>query len=231
VRPGWVFALALLGTLTHPALDWLNDYGMRWLMPMSGRWSYGDALFIVDPWLILILLVGIVLARRRARAVPPDPRPGRPARRALLVATAYVLVALGLETIGRWVVRRDLLGGPFAAGRPRYMVGPRPVNPLDRNVVIDAGDHYLLTTLRLRPSGSATDSIAELPKQLADTAARQALATPAGREFARWSRFPFAVVSRTAAGTVVGLDDARYSDGTRPSFARVTVRIPALVAR
>jgi inner membrane protein len=41
--------------LTHPALDWLNNYGMRWLMPFDGRWFYGDALFIVDPWVWLVL--------------------------------------------------------------------------------------------------------------------------------------------------------------------------------
>src|ERR687893_548378 len=41
VRPGWVLVLALLATLTHPALDWLNSYGMRWLMPMSGGGFYG----------------------------------------------------------------------------------------------------------------------------------------------------------------------------------------------
>jgi len=37
------------GGAHHPTLDWLNTYGMRWLMPFSGRWFYGDAVFIVDP--------------------------------------------------------------------------------------------------------------------------------------------------------------------------------------
>jgi inner membrane protein len=41
--------------LTHPTLDWLNNYGLRWLMPFDGRWFYGDAVFIIDPWLWLVL--------------------------------------------------------------------------------------------------------------------------------------------------------------------------------
>jgi inner membrane protein len=45
--------LSLLAVATHPALDWLNTYGMRWLMPLDGRWFYGDAVFIVDPWIWL----------------------------------------------------------------------------------------------------------------------------------------------------------------------------------
>ena len=45
--------LAYLGVASHPALDWLNTYGIRLLMPFSERWFYGDTLFIIDPWLWL----------------------------------------------------------------------------------------------------------------------------------------------------------------------------------
>lgn len=65
-RAGPVAALALVGVLTHPCLDWLNTYGMRWLMPFDGRWSYGDAVFIVDPWLWLLLGGPLFLAHSRS---------------------------------------------------------------------------------------------------------------------------------------------------------------------
>src|ERR687895_2677053 len=48
VVPRQVLLLSAISILTHPALDWTNEYGMRWLMPFSGRWFYGDTLFIVD---------------------------------------------------------------------------------------------------------------------------------------------------------------------------------------
>jgi inner membrane protein len=54
-RAGPLLALTALAVLTHPALDWLNDYGLRWLMPFSGEWFYGDALFVIDPWVWLML--------------------------------------------------------------------------------------------------------------------------------------------------------------------------------
>lgn len=54
VHPSRLAGLAYLGFLTHPTLDWLNTYGMRWLMPFDGTWFYGDALYIVDPWMWLI---------------------------------------------------------------------------------------------------------------------------------------------------------------------------------
>lgn len=50
-----LLAMAAIGVISHPLLDWLNNYGMRWLMPFDGRWSYGDALFIIDPWVWLVL--------------------------------------------------------------------------------------------------------------------------------------------------------------------------------
>ncbi|MGH9367718.1 MAG: metal-dependent hydrolase, partial [Thermoanaerobaculia bacterium] len=46
-RFGALLLLAFVSVLSHPLLDFLNTYGMRFLMPFSGRWFYGDALFIV----------------------------------------------------------------------------------------------------------------------------------------------------------------------------------------
>lgn len=50
-----LLTLACLGVWSHPILDWLNTYGVRLLMPFSGRWFYGDTLFIIDPFLWLLL--------------------------------------------------------------------------------------------------------------------------------------------------------------------------------
>ncbi|HEX7238456.1 MAG TPA: metal-dependent hydrolase [Gammaproteobacteria bacterium] len=54
-RAGPLLALTAIAVLSHPTLDWLNNYGLRWLMPFSGRWFYGDALFVIDPWVWLVL--------------------------------------------------------------------------------------------------------------------------------------------------------------------------------
>jgi inner membrane protein len=62
-----LLALAALGAVTHPALDWLNTYGMRWWLPFDGSWSYGDSVFIIDPWLWLVLGGTVFLARSSTR--------------------------------------------------------------------------------------------------------------------------------------------------------------------
>ena len=67
-RPGPLLALSTLAVVSHPLLDWLNTYGVRFLMPFDGTWFYGDALFVVDPWVWLMLGTSVVLARSTSPA-------------------------------------------------------------------------------------------------------------------------------------------------------------------
>jgi inner membrane protein len=64
-RGGVLLALACISVWSHPLLDWLNTYGIRLLMPFDGTWFYGDALFIVDPFLWLALGTAVMLAHSR----------------------------------------------------------------------------------------------------------------------------------------------------------------------
>jgi inner membrane protein len=66
-RAGPLVAVAALGVVSHPAMDWLNNYGVRWLMPFDGRWFYGDAVFIIDPWLWLVLGAAALLTYSQSR--------------------------------------------------------------------------------------------------------------------------------------------------------------------
>ena len=44
-----------IATASHPLMDWTNNYGVRPLLPWSGRWFYGDLVFIVDPFILLVV--------------------------------------------------------------------------------------------------------------------------------------------------------------------------------
>jgi inner membrane protein len=46
---------SLLVSATHPLLDWTNSYGIRFWLPWNQQWSYGDLVFIADPFIWLIL--------------------------------------------------------------------------------------------------------------------------------------------------------------------------------
>jgi inner membrane protein len=46
---------SIVATATHPLMDWTNNYGVRPLLPWNPRWFYGDFVFIVDPFIWLVL--------------------------------------------------------------------------------------------------------------------------------------------------------------------------------
>lgn len=52
--PGLLLA-STVASATHPLMDWTNNYGVRPLLPWNGQWFYGDLVYILDPWLWLIL--------------------------------------------------------------------------------------------------------------------------------------------------------------------------------
>jgi inner membrane protein len=61
---------SLLLIISHPLLDWTNNYGWRPLLPWDGRWIYGDLLFVLDPWVWMILggACFLLTAQTRRRA-------------------------------------------------------------------------------------------------------------------------------------------------------------------
>jgi inner membrane protein len=60
LRPVRIFFLAYLGGLGHTFMDFTNVYGVRPLIPFNMRWFYGDLVFVVDPWIWLILGSAVV---------------------------------------------------------------------------------------------------------------------------------------------------------------------------
>lgn len=61
---------SLLGVGSHLALDALNSYGVRPFLPFDPGWIYGDAVFIVEPWLWLAFGAAAVSGARRS--LPSD---------------------------------------------------------------------------------------------------------------------------------------------------------------
>lgn len=93
-RPRAVLVLAFLGVWSHPFLDWLNTYGVRWLMPFDGSWFYGDTLFIIEPWFWLLMAAGVVMARAST---------WRSITGWVLLAALSTALVLATEIVSAWV--------------------------------------------------------------------------------------------------------------------------------
>jgi inner membrane protein len=230
VVPGQLLLLSVVSVLTHPVLDWMNTYGMRWLMPLSGRWWYGDSLFIVDPWILLALSLGIWLSRRRARLEghggvgrARQASWGRSARLALAAVALYIGGMMTLTSVGRARVTDALRRGNVRF--TQVMIAPVPLNPVARRVVIEVGGQYQAGDLRWTDPAVVLAPGA-IAKNGDDAAAAAANATPAGREFLSWARLPFWVADSTSDSVIVHIGDARYTSTGRESWASVRIALP-----
>jgi inner membrane protein len=68
-RLKWLLVCSLLLSTSHPLLDWTNSYGVRPFLPWDGRWIYGDLLFVIDPWVWLVLGGACFLLAKTRRGV------------------------------------------------------------------------------------------------------------------------------------------------------------------
>jgi inner membrane protein len=215
----WLIALSAIGVWSHPLLDLLNTYGVRLLMPFSNRWFYGDALFIIDLWLWLALLTGILLSRRRTLRLTANPE--RPAQAAIALVGVYIVCMAISSTVGRGIVDRQA----SRERADRVMVSPIPVTPFRRMVVRDLGDRYETGELTL---GGATEyrPTGETPTGRGSDLATAAARTPDGAAFLSWSRFPRFAAEPASDGLLVRISDMRYADVRGRGWASVVVRIP-----
>jgi inner membrane protein len=210
---GWLLALSAIGMVTHPVLDWMNTYGMRWLMPLDPTWFFGDALFIVDPWIWLALGAGVWVSRRRTSL--------RPSRIALLAVGVYIAAMMGLGTYAGGAVRTALTTQGLTPDT--VVVEPLPANPFQRRVIYHWDGAYHLATFSIL-KGALSAPWFTIPLNAGDPAVERANRTPQGREYHSWTRLPYYVIETTRDTTWVTIADARYTLDGRSSWA--TTRIP-----
>lgn len=211
VVPSQILLLSYLGVLLHVFMDFTNSYGVRLLMPFSEAWFYGDALYIVDPWLYLMLGLGWWLGKRNTRA----------AQVAIALAAIYVAAMLTSNILAR----REVAIGLARAGRPpdtRFMVTPVVANPLRREVVIDVGDRYEKGNLWFDPVPHFRPAGFGMEKGLDTPAVQPVLQLPLARAFLRWSRFPFVQVD--ASGRDVWINDYRYANAATYGWSAVKLQ-------
>lgn len=215
MRFGWLFGLSLLACLTHPALDWLNVYGVRLLEPFSHRWFYGDTLFIIDVWLWLGMGFATWFSLRQ------ETRGGewkRPAQIAVVASLAYIAINGSIS----WYAQRFM--GTMREPYPREVITSPPLIAFwRRERIAHLADGRWVST---NWDGHAVGQGYHARRQpLCRTQGLEALrATNADLDaFLFWSRAPFA--ERAPDGSVA-VRDARYLDPRAGD--RFSVRLPGV---
>jgi inner membrane protein len=217
IRLGGVLICCFVATLSHPLLDFITSYGTRLLEPFSHRWFYGDAIFIVDPWIWLMLILGLEMSWRAERLGKNWTRPAMWGFAAVLgyVALNFAISARAVA-VTRPLVERVAAPRMIEAGEvplvfwKRRMIwrgdgvgGTGTYNPLDG-----------LNAARLDPR---IVSLNMDDPRLASAARRD----PHVRAFLFWSRMPMVYEE----GDQAYLTDQRFFEADRPSSSNFLIRL------
>ena len=217
----WLLVLSAIGVTTHPFLDWLNTYGMRWLMPLDPRWWYADTLFIVDPWIWLALGAGVWWSRRlRDRGAPASTGP---ARWSLGLVAAYIAAMGFLATSSRAHARDALASRGIDADT--VVVEPVPVNPVKRRVIHHWNGAYHLSTYDVMRR-TLSEPWFSIQLNAEHPAAVRARETSQGREYHSWTRLPYYLIEEAGDTTWVTIADARYTLDGKSSWAIMRIPVP-----
>ncbi|WP_128892781.1 metal-dependent hydrolase [Erythrobacter sp. HKB08] len=199
----WLYLLAFIGCLTHPALDWLNVYGIRLLEPFSSQWFYGDTLFIIDVWLWGLLIVATWLSMRREKR-------GGNWRRTAQVA----LSVAGIYIFANGVITGAAERGYQGEARDEIIASPKPLVFWEREMISyrkDPGGW----TYPIRSDWSVIGGYSDDRTSLGGPAPQAACnSLPVGSQseedaFRLWSRVPFL---ETCEDGALLLRDGRFYD-------------------
>lgn len=212
IHKGWLLALAYLGCLSHPMLDWMNNYGVRLLEPFSSTWFYGDTLFIIDLWIWLVL--GGLLWRSLKQEKRGDARWRRTALGGFLAVCAYIL---GNALITHHA-EREAKSQLAAAGHADTLTvaSPPPIAFWRRDIFWRDGLAYGSGTYELGRglilNAAVTSTHMDDPRL-----ARWLAGNADARAFLFWARMPL-IEQDSPNGAMVLRDQRYHDDGAKTRF-------------
>ncbi len=235
VTPGfWAFYLAsVLGIGSHIFFDLVTSYGTMVLRPFSDRRFSLDLWFILDPYVWLIL--GVPWFIRRVSGCGPRKR-GWEYRVGAMLLVGYLLLAAGVQV----TALRRLEAWATEQGIPAVTIGAIPVafSPLHRKGIIMAPDRVYEIPVRVASADVGPSVVHPSPFRSGDPFIMRAWATPEGKRYRGFARFPLATRQEAGKRQRVILSDLRFQgrweelDAVGRAVARILLwRWPDLMDR
>jgi inner membrane protein len=205
------YAIALIAMASHPALDFLNSYGVRPFLPWSNRWYYGDIVFIIDPYLDLILLIGILagswLSKRKRTATWLS----------LLAAALYIGARVELHTMAA----SNVVDRPAQIPQVTKSAVLPEMNPALWLAIIETQEkttQFPIPAFGNRVDGD--DRFVQLTNDPFDEVVIEAATARSAAALLRFARFPVARVERLGSEyRITFLDFRFYRDTTKTALA------------
>jgi inner membrane protein len=225
-RWGLLFAYACLAGLSHILLDFTNNYGVRPFWPFSERWISWDIVFIVEPVMLALLMLGLILPslfsliNEEIGARNKGPRATPKGRLAATLALLAVFAYWGLRDYEHRRAVAALQSRTYqGADAIRASAYPYWVNPFRWYGVVETPNFFATTNVdSLAPEvdPEAQMQIRYKPEETHVTLA--AKRTYLGRVYLSWAQYPVTETEQlendpannTRAAYAVRFRDLRY---------------------
>ncbi len=193
-RWGVLYGFAVIALLSHLLLDWTNNYGLRPFFPFNPRWYAGSFVFIFEPVMFALLLIGLVApALFGLVGGEVGARKERFSGRGWAIfALLSIALLWGWRGWERVTAERLALGGDYGAVEiVRSTVSPYPVTPFTWHAVVETADFYQMATIDTWNGTVATSGQEDVFHKPASTLATLAAKRSwLGRVYLDWSQFP-----------------------------------------
>ena len=208
-------AVSALGAAAHLALDLTNSYGVKLLWPFREKWYAWDLVNPIDPWIIILLLLGLLLPglfRLISEEIGAKPKRRAPERGAIVA-----LILLVLYIGARWALHDralEVLHSRVYHGATPLVVGafPSGTTPLTWYGVVETDNALEEIEVPLGPSGRFDPDLGRTDfKPEPSPALEAARKSQVGQDFLQFARFPKASVEKTDDGYRIELRDLRFA--------------------
>ena len=212
----WLLIICWISTACHVLMDYTNQYGIRPFLPFSGRWLALDIVPIVDPYLLILLFLGLgipgVLQLASEEVGAKKHASGGAIRAGAIVSLCGILAVWGLRELAHHRATSMLAEHDYGQESPsRVGAFPSPVNPFDWTGVVETRSSYYLLPVRVLGDGVDAADAEPLRKPEPSKALTAAQHAYTAEIFLHFARFPWAMVLATEDGFTVYIRDLRFA--------------------
>ncbi len=215
-RWGLLYCFALIALLSHLLLDWTNNYGLRPFFPFNPRWYSGSFVFIFEPVMFVLLLIGLVAPSLFGLI---NSEVG--VRKTAFRGRGWAIFALvGVVALWGWRALEHQKAVQLATAADydgaqvlRVSANPYPVNPFHWHTVVETPMTYLTPNVNTLSEEVAFNQEADVvykpPTTLATLVAKRSWL---GEVYLDWSSFPLVMETGkdTEGLTMVSFRDLRF---------------------
>jgi hypothetical protein len=201
----------------HLLFDLASGIGVQLLWPFREKWTAWDLVNALDPWVLVVLVLGLALPEvLRLVSEEIGERNREPRGRVAAIVTLLLLLLYFGARAGLHSRAVGELNAREYHGAPPLAVGafPSSISPLDWRGVVSTDNDIEVIEISLAPGAGFDPERAVRHYKPEESAALEAAQnTAAARTFLRYARFPLAALERGDEGYRFTLRDMRFPAG------------------